>query len=295
MSRDPYPNEIDPRQDRDDTASGSGVGARNDPRVVEPAATRLRSDTDPSSRTYYLRDRAYVLRESEFQTLFEVGRFRVIDSRDLAEFAYGGNSDELRRHLRGLHAQGLIEQKPLGRHPQEKERLVVLTKKGRQLLVESGRVPQDQEIYRGLVKPREAKHDAALYRLYQREVARLEAEGGKPLRVKLDYELKRDLQRDLASLGEQGESRNARQQVAEKHGLSLLNDKIQIPDLRLEYESADHEHKSIDLELANRNYRPRAIAQKATAGFALYALREDSSKLRRILDDNELTAQIFAL
>lgn len=78
-------------------------------------------------------------------------------------------------------------------------------------------------------------------------------------------------------------------------GLTLLNDKIQVPDLRLEYESADHEHKYIDLELANRNYRPRAIAQKAMAGFALYALREDASKLRRILDDNELTARIFAL
>lgn len=295
MSRDPYPNELDRTEERDSSSAEITGGVRSESRFVETPASRSGPEHHPSSRTYYLRDRAYVLRESEFQTLLEIGKFRVIDSKDLAEFAFGGDSDETRPHLRSLQAQGLVERKPLGRRAQDKERLVVLTKKGRKLLLESGRVPQSQEIYRGLVKPREAKHDAALYRLYQREIARLEAEGSKPLRVRLDYELKRDLQRDLAGLGEQRESHSAREQIAEKHGLTLLNDKIQVPDLRLEYESADHEHKYIDLELANRNYRPRAIAQKAMAGFALYALREDASKLRRILDDNELTARIFAL
>ena len=50
-----------------------------------------------------------------------------------------------------------------------------------------------------------------------------------------------------------------------------------------------------NLELATRNYRPRALAQKAKAGFSIYAPREDVSKLRRILDESELTARIFSL
>jgi DNA-binding MarR family transcriptional regulator len=295
MSRDPYPNELDRTGERDSSSVGITGGVRGESRFVEPPVSRSEPEREASSRTYYLRDRAYALRESDFQTLLEIGQFRVIDSKDLAEFAYRGNAEETQRGLRSLRAQGLVETKPLGHKGEDRERLVVLTKKGRQLLLASGRVPQDQAIYRGLVKPREAKHDAGLYRLYQHEVARLAASGSKVTRVKLDYELKRDLQRDLAGLGDDAQPQSAREEVAEKHGLALLNDKIQVPDLRLEYESADHEQKFIDLELANRNYRPRAVAQKAKAGFALYALREDASKLRRILDDNELTARIFAL
>src|SRR5262249_53491470 len=53
-----------------------------------------RSPAENSERTYYLGDRWYVLRESEFSTLTEIGRFRVIDLADLAEFAY--RSDETR-------------------------------------------------------------------------------------------------------------------------------------------------------------------------------------------------------
>jgi len=107
--------------------------------------------------------------------------------------------------------------------------------------------------------------------------------------------LKRDLHRELAQLGDAGQSRETRERVAEKQGLVLVNDKVQVPDLRLEYETSDHEQRHIDLELATRNYRPRALAQKAKAGFSIYAPREDASKLRRILDDTELTARILSL
>jgi hypothetical protein len=161
--------------------------------------------------------------------------------------------------------------------------------------VQSGRLPEGQAIYHGLKKPREAKHDAALYRLYQKESARIESAGGRPVRVALDYELKRNLHRELAQLGNEGQTREARERVADKQGLVLVNDRVQVPDLRLEYETADQERKHVDLELANRNYRPRALAQKAKAGFSIYAPREDASKLRRIFEESELTARIFAL
>jgi hypothetical protein len=55
------------------------------------------------------------------------------------------------------------------------------------------------------------------------------------------------------------------------------------------------EHKHLDLELATRNYRPGALAEKAKAGFSLYALREDASRLRRVLDQREISAEIFSL
>jgi len=304
MSRDPFPEANDPL-DRDDELrpldanTNSPVRRYRVPFAPEKDAAALLDERSPaeandSERTYYLRDRAYVLRESEFTTLVEIGRFRVLDAADLSQFAYHSNSQRMARDLRRLEQRGLLTRKPIAQEAKGSERLVVLTRKGKRLLIGSGRVPRGQEIYYGLVKPREAKHDAALYRLYQREAERISASGGRPFRIVLDYELKRDIHRELASFGNEVDGRT-RQQVAENHGLVFLGNKIQIPDVRLEYETANGEHKQTDLELATRNYRPRALTQKAKAGFSVYAPREDASKLRRILDESELTAGIFAL
>jgi len=89
--------------------------------------------------------------------------------------------------------------------------------------------------------------------------------------------------------------REARERIAEEHGLSVVNGRIQVPDLRVEYETAGTDRKCVDLELATRNYRPCSLAEKARAGFSLYAPREDVSRLRRILDQREITAEIFSL
>ena len=145
------------------------------------------------------------------------------------------------------------------------------------------------------MKPREAKHDADLYRLYQKEASRIERAGGKPLRVILDYELKRDLNRELAQLGHEKDDPDAKELIAEKHHLRVVNGKIPVPDVRIEYETAQHELSRVDLELATRHYRPRGLAAKARAGFALYSRPEDASRLRRILNDRDLTAGILSL
>jgi hypothetical protein len=74
-----------------------------------------------------------------------------------------------------------------------------------------------------------------------------------------------------------------------------VHGKIPVPDLRVEYETVEMEQQHIDLELATRNYRPRALAEKARAGFSLYARRDDAPRLRRVLDEREITATIFSL
>ncbi|MGH9739166.1 MAG: hypothetical protein ACRD4X_11360, partial [Candidatus Acidiferrales bacterium] len=142
---------------------------------------------------------------------------------------------------------------------------------------------------------KEAKHDADLYRLYQKDAARIERSGGKPLRVILDYELKRDLNRDLATLDPAKDNSDAKELIAEKHHLCVVNGKIPLPDLRIEYENAQGELARVDLELATHDYRPRGLAAKARAGFALYSRPEDASRLRRILNDRDLTAGILSL
>jgi hypothetical protein len=74
-----------------------------------------------------------------------------------------------------------------------------------------------------------------------------------------------------------------------------VDGKIPVPDLRIEYQTAEGELRHVDLELATRHYRPQGLAAKARAGFSLYSFREDASRLRRILDDREITAGILAL
>jgi hypothetical protein len=299
MSRDPFPNEpeIDARAERTTVPvhSNSDRDRSSDNQTVASGDDHERPEIDDSVRAYYLRDRTYLLRESEFAALVEISKFRVINSKDLAQFGYAGDVKRLNRDVRHLLQQGLVTVKSSRTDGWEKERLLVLTKKAKRLILQSGRLPEGQAIYHGFVKPREARHDAALYRLYQRESTRIESAGGRPLRVALDYELKRNLHRELAKLGDQGQTRAARERIAEKQGLVLVDGEVQVPDLRLEYETADHELRHVDLELATRNYRPRALAQKAKAGFSIYAPREDASKLRRIFDESELTARIFAL
>jgi hypothetical protein len=254
-----------------------------------------RDERNDSPRAYYVRDRAYLLRDSEMNSLKEIGKFRVIPVSDLAKFAYGGNRERMEKDIRALARHSLLRDKTLEISQKKTLRVVTLTKAGHRLLKKTNQVPDDQPIYHGVVKPREVKHDADLYRLYQKEAARIERGGGRPVRVLLDYELKRNLNRDLALLGPQKDNVDRKREVAEKHHLHIVNGKIPVPDLRVEYENPELELRRADLELATRDYRPRAMAEKASAGFSLYGRSEDASRLRRVLDEREITAGILTL
>lgn len=311
MSRSPYP--IDPQQERDTTRSPTATRldswATTESRPIErtdsntgdprPASRSVRHDRGPESldspRAHYTRDRTYFLRDSELQTLVEVGTFRVIAASDLARLSYGGDTARMEREIRRLKQQTLVSESSGPGERNKPSRLLALTKRGSRIIRKSGRVPDEQAIYHGFRKPREAKHDADLYRLYQAEAARIESAGGRPTRVVLDYELKRNLNRDLERLGRDGRAPDTLEQVAERNGLSIVDGKIPVPDLRIEYDTAELEPKHLDLELATRNYRPRALAEKAKAGFSLYARREDASRLRRVLDEREITSAILSL
>jgi hypothetical protein len=254
-----------------------------------------RDERSDSPRAYYLRDRAYLFRESEMHSLTEIGKFRVIPVSDLAKYAYGGNRERMEKDIRALARQSLVRDNTLEISQKKTLRVVTLTKAGHRLLKNANQVPDNQPIYHGLVKPREVKHDADLYRLYQKESARIERDGGRPVRVLLDYELKRNLNRDLAMLGEERDNPERKSEVAERHHLQVVNGKIPVPDLRVEYETSELELRHVDLELATRDYRPQAMAAKASAGFSMYARSEDASRLRRVLDEHEITARILTL
>ena len=79
------------------------------------------------------------------------------------------------------------------------------------------------------------------------------------------------------------------------HGLEVVRGKVPVPDLRIEYEIRDGEAAHVDLELVTEHYRPGQLADKARAGFSLYAPQSERDHLRRVLEQQELTAEILTL
>ena len=311
MSRDAFSHDPGREQVPESRSSIAGRSARTEKesrateepavaRTISPGEQRLRTsqrkaEALDSPRAHSVGDRTYFVRESELQTLVEVGTFRAVAADDLARISYSGDTQRMNREIQRMTEQSLVTQKVVRVGRQKTVRLFALTRKGARLARSAGVIPEGQAIYHGFVKPREAKHDADLYRLFHAEAQRIEKAGGRLSRVVLDYELKRGVNRDLAALSSEENSEEARERIAERHGLAFVNGKIPVPDMRIEYDTADMEHRHLDLELATRNYRPRALAEKANAGFSLYALREDAARLRRVLDEREITAEILAL
>lgn len=243
----------------------------------------------------YDRYRGYDLRESEVQALTDLGKFRVIAADDLGRFAYNGDKGRMKQETANLTRQGLVEEKRVETSLSRTTRMYTLTKAGRRLILNADRVAREQEIYSGFVKPKEAKHDAELYKLYQKEATRIEARGGRVRRVVLDYELKRKVNRDLMRLSREKDDPAKKQEVAERHGLRAVHGRIPVPDMQIEYEMPEQGIARVNLELTTGDYRPRQLAEKARAGFTMYTHGDDGARVRRVLNDRELTAEILSL
>ena len=252
---------------------------------------------ETSRARYTDRDRSYSLRASEIRTLADVGKFRVISIADLAQSAYGGDRERLRSDMRSLVEQGLVQRRGTSAFKKESRQVVTLTKQGERLIRRYGFVPEEQAIYSGLVKPKEADHDAALYKLYQKAAAEIESKGGKVLRVKLDYELKEQLYRKLgrAKVQDKTEAFHLKNGYAQQLYLPVVNGKVSFPDLRIEYSNESMEITKVDLELATGHYHAGHLAEKASAGFQIYARAEDAAGLRRVRDEREIMTSILSL
>jgi len=311
MSRRYEPNEIDPRVEstgqqiqatertrepdsQDQRSRGSSAAAAKptrDQRHLSPAQARSAEPRTP----YRDRHWTYSLRASEIQTLRELGTFRAVDSESLAEIGYSGNRDRMEQDLRNLIRQSLITRRGVEGPEKERIQVLTLTKAGQRFLARQKLMPKDQPIYRGLVKPREARHDATLYRLYHKASLQIERDGGKIRRVALDYELKKRINKEIAGLGPDKQDPNKKNQIAQAYGVRVVNGRVVVPDLQIEYDNAEGQLARVNLELATKHYRPGQLQAKAQAGFTLYAAAQDSDRLRRVLNDREITAEILAL
>lgn len=240
------------------------------------------------------------LTAAERSVLWDAGRFRAISVPDLAGARYPGQTSLAVRDVKHLAAEGYIEPRavPVNGRGRSIE-VIALTRQGHALLKRSDGEADDsgQAIYVGFVKPREILHDATLYRMYQVEAARIERDGGRVRRIVLDYELKRRVYSPLAKARQDlppFEYAERQEEIAREHGLKVVEGRIALPDMRLEYETQEGEAREIDLELATRNYRAAHIRSKASAGFRIYA-DTGSGALAAVLDDHDVIAEMLQM
>ena len=287
------------------------------PRVAERHAI---AHTDQRPRRESIPQQAIGLsvREEERRVLAEVGRFRVVRTSDLAETVYNNRDARMERDLQFLKEKRLIEVNAVnarrdGRGGKvERIEVVSLTKGGQSLVRLAGKLPQDQRLYAGMVKPREVEHDSQIYRAYGKEAAEIERKGGTNLRVKLDFELKSDIQKAIHEERKANPERDMaeiKQQVAKDFDLPYVNGGIQIPDARIVYDLEQKDERKTDqdigegsqsghedIEVLTAAYSPGHLRAKAQAGFRVYASSSDRASITaKIEDDHYLMENILEL
>lgn len=255
------------------TRSGGGTGF-SDTRDIHRHSPRQ----GPAGREHnvrqpvHLRDRVIRIRESEWHTLRTVGTFRVVAEADLLRDA--GDQKTMRNDLLHLADEGLLERKTgiVNHHP---TRLITLTREGKALLDQHrdlGTSDRPQQYHAGLVKPKELAHDVQFYRAYRAEAARIEEAGGRVRRVVLDYELKREYQQFL-NRRDRSDDATFEQDLKEfSHAqhLPVVDGHLELPDIRLEYETAEGRVETRDIEVVTEHYSRSQMSGKTRAGFALY-------------------------
>jgi hypothetical protein len=242
-------------------------------------------------------DRRYELTARERSTLRDVGRFRTI-SDALLKHQYNGMAAAMRRELGRLQHQGFLQRRSIsvGKH-RDTLVIVALTEEGAEAVRQDGELRDGQSVYAGFVKPAEVPHDAAIYQMYQAEAAKIEANGGNVRRVVLDYELKKEVYSRLARQRDAGvlEYAQKQQQVAADLRLPIVDGKISLPDLRIEYETPEADLDHVDLELATEHYHRGHMNTKARTGFKMYGFVSTSRGGRAKWEGRELTATVLSL
>ncbi len=218
----------------------------------------------------------------------DIGRFRAVDVKDLARFAYKGDEACAKYDLGNLCTQGLVDEKTFFRAHKSARKMVTLTERGHRIARKVSGLPEGQRIYHGIVKPRE---------LYHKAVKEIQEKGGKPVRVRLDFEIKESINREREAAGHLPEEMRRRwlRAVAEEHGLTIDGTTIHLPDIQVEYETPDGRVERENLELLSRNYREEGIRGKAAAGFKIYARTQDTNRIRRALHDTGVIREVLSV
>ena len=290
------------RKERISTDVSVGRGPKDGAPPSSPERTERTleqpAERPPEQRIQYrLEERSYSLRSSEIAAMTDLGKFRAVDVQDLARFVYGENERRLKYDLQSLKAQGLIEEKTLFRAHRSSRKLLTLTTVGEQILGKTSDLPKEQRIYHGFAKHNELDHDADLYKVYQEAAGEIREKGGRPTRVRLDFEIRGSIKHAKGAARPQAGEEHKRflEAVAKEHGLTIRGTSIRLPDIQIEYQTREGTVERQNLELVSRYYREAGIRGKAAAGFKLYVRSGDAGRVRRALHDTGMVREVLSV
>ena len=258
-----------PREPRPDRATPDartdGHRREYDAREAQPRDRRTRTDRDRDA-------------------IADVGMYRAVSYTDLSEQHYDGHPYAARRAVTRMVRAGLIEEHEATGPQGNPFTVLTATEKGRdaahRAALDAGHVPE-QETWTGLVKPAELSHDTAVYRAALDERARLEAEGGRVVRVRLDAELKSRVATATETARGAGGDRaaeTAKAAAAQELGLPMQDGHVLYPDAQLDIEDRDGMGGRVNVEIASDHYHAAAIVAKAGAGFAMHGSSPSASQ-----------------
>ena len=246
-----------------------------------------RATPDPEARHLPRRSRTARTRDA----VADVGLYRAVSYTDLSDQHFDGHPYATRRSVNHMIRAGLIEEHEATGPEGNTFTVLTATERGRdaaqRAAVDAGHVPE-QQTWSGIVKPAELSHDTAVYRAALDERARIEAEGGRVTRVRLDAELKQIVATATERARAEGGDRaadEAKRTAAHNLGLHVVNnDQVLYPDAQLDIEDADGRSGRVNVEMVSDHYHAAAIAAKAGAGFAMHgSSRSATRKIARAL------------
>lgn len=238
-------------------------------RDQEQPQTALPDVARAIERHIHVRDkeRDVALSTEEAKAIRDIGAFRAVRVEDLARVTAPTMRDKAA--LDRLGRAGLTRY--VGRPGAPKH--VTLTTTGARLARQLPDDGRQAAMYAGAKRVRDLPHDAAIYQAYLVAKNDTEKAGGRVVGVKLDDELRKNVNVDLAKDTTNGAQPSpARvEAVAAKYNLVVQDDSINYPDAQLEIERPDGTRATINLEVITEHYSGKSIASKAAAGFQLFS------------------------
>ena len=252
---------------------------------------RARDKRAGHRREHDARDRPRRTRtERTRAAIADVGLYRAVSYTDLSAQHFDGHPCTTRRLVTQMRRAGLIEEHEAAGPRGNTFTVLTATERGcdaaHRAAVDAGHAAE-QRTWTGLVKPAELSHDTAVYRAALDERARIEAEGGRVTRVRIDAELKATIATATEKARAEGGDRAAdaaRFKAAHELGLPVEDNRVLYPDAQLDIEDRDGRSGRVNVEIASDHYHAAAIAAKAGAGFAMHgSSRSATRKIARAL------------
>ena len=265
-----------------------------DPRPAAPQSRATYRMRDGHRREHDAsRDRGSIsFRERCRGALADVGIYRCVSFRDLAETHFGGHPYTTRRAVNAWTREGLAKESTAKGPKGRPFKVLTLTRKGtaaiRDLDAGHGLDPgQHIRSAARLLQHAQLAHDTAIYRACGRERQRLLERGAAIRRVRLDGELKSAVARRSESARARDGRRAAdaeRHRVAGELGLPIDEQgRVLYPDAQIEYTDADGRSGRVNVEVASGHYRQGSVRAKAAAGFRMHANGPAGARVLRAL------------